>query len=143
MSLAKGLRKIILRLSGDWEPTYKMFFSLDVPRCEAYWREFYNFPIGYHPLISSSCRADRQIYILFDCHGDPMVPTTEMPYGHYLPIYWPDAAWAQGKWAIYSSYRTHYPHGELWPLHNEVDIVKRCCPQDWIDEIVGSEGVPG
>ena len=115
---------------------------MNVPNCWAYWREFYNYPVGYHPIIAGNCRADRQIYILFDCHGDPMVENVEMPYGELLKVYWPDAAWAQGKWKIWTQNRSFMPEGELIPLHNEVDIVNQCCPEDWIDEIVGSEGIP-
>lgn len=81
-------------------------------------------------------------YIFLDCHGDPMEPSTEMTFGQFMPIYFPDLAWAQGKWKIREKIRSNEPLGTPVPLWHEYDIAAGCCPPDWMNEILGEDGTP-
>jgi len=62
--------------------------------------------------------------------------------GELTPIYYPGAAWAEGKYRIRERRPKSYEEGALIPLHDVWDIKRGCCPPGWLDEILGTEETP-
>ncbi len=135
-----GVKKLIFRIGGGTEPSYKMYFDIDSNACVKYWKDHYGISLDRYMSLPGC--YNRQLHVNFDCHGDPMVPTTDRPFGDLIDFYFPDAAWAQGKWQLIETKHTKHETGILIPNTNEYDIAANCCPPEWMNDIMGDEEGP-
>lgn len=132
----KKIKKIILSLFTVSEPTYRIYYALDAEGCKDYWRKKLNLPATVlHHAYFGGCYG-RQVYVDFDCHGNPYEKSDEMFMGDLLQYYFPSALWAQGKYKIREKRRTTYEDGEIvWLNQDQWDLGRQCCPEDWLDDI--------
>jgi len=135
-----GVKRLLFRLGGGREPSYAMYFDIDSEACVAYWKAHYGLSLKQYMALPGC--YNRQLHVNFDCHGDPMTPSTDKPFGDLIEYYFPDAAWAQGKWHLYETKFTRFEAGILIPYRNEYDIAAGCCPPEWMNEILGADGAP-
>jgi len=138
--IVEGVKVLLFALGFGVEPSYRIYYDIDSEACIKYWKKHYGVALESYMALPGC--YNRQLYINLDCHYDPWEKSDEIIFGDLMQHYFPDALWAMGKYKLRESKRTKFPHDTIIPLRDEIYIAARCCPPEWMNEILGEGGGP-